>query len=248
LILIGSLRYDDPAAGVGDLTARAGAALAAGGGFTLAASYGEGFKVPTVSQLVCDFCFPAGPSIGLRPERAQGFDLGLTWRSTDGLARASVTAYRLSIRDQIAYTGGRYRNIARTLSKGLEAQGEAALGGGFNLYAAYAYTEAEDRTTSLSLLRVPRHSGSATLSWTGGRIEAAVTARAESSQADTALDGFSRTRRPGFVALDANGSFALTEAVRLTLRVENLLDSHHQQIFGYGEPGLSGYAGVSLSY
>jgi vitamin B12 transporter len=50
------------------------------------------------------------------------------------------------------------------------------------------------------------------------------------------------------VALDANGSFALTEAVRLTLRVENLLDSHHQQIFGYGEPGLSGYAGVSLSY
>jgi vitamin B12 transporter len=248
LTLTGSVRFDDPRAARSQASVRAGAAWTLPAGLTLAASYGEGFKVPTVSQVVCDFCFPAGPSTDLRPERARGVDLGLAWRSGDGRFGGSVTAYRLSVRDQIAYAGGRYRNIARTLSRGLEAQGEARLGGGFRVEAAYAYTEAEDRTTSLQLLRAPTHSGSALLGWTGGPLDAALTVRGESDQADTARDGFSRARRPGFVVADLTAGVAVTEAVKLTLRIENLTDRAYQQVLGYGEAGRSAYLGMALRY
>lgn len=246
LTLSGSLRHDNPDAAPGATTARAAAAVTLPGGVDLAASYGEGFKLPTVSQIVCDFCFPAGPSLGLRPERARGLDLGATFKR--GPVSAGVTVYSLSIRDQIAYTAGRYTNVARTRSRGLEAHAEAELGRGLSLRAAYAWTRAEDRATDTVLLRVPRHTGSATLAWSGGRLEAASTLRAESSQADTGLDGFSRTRRPGFVTLDARGAYALTEQWKLTLRLENLFDTHHQQAFGYGEPRLSAYVGLSARY
>jgi vitamin B12 transporter len=246
LTLTGSLRYDDPTRGKGELTGRAGAALELPVGLTLAASWGEGFKVPTVSQVVCDFCFPAGPSTGLRPERARGYDLGLSWAAWG--ARVGVTVYRLSVRDQIAYTGGRYRNIARTLSKGAELSAEATLGRGFTLRGAYAYTDAEDRSTDRALLRTPRHSGSAGLAWTDGRFDAALNLRAESAQADTALDGFSRIRRPGFVVADFVGAAAVTDQVKLTLRLENLADRRYQEVYGYGEPGRTAYVGVAVRY
>jgi vitamin B12 transporter len=248
LTLTGSVRFDDPKGAKSQATFRAGAALTLPHGLTFAASYGEGFKVPTVSQVVCDFCFPAGPSTGLRPERARGVDLGLTWKSDDGRFGGSLTAYRLSVRDQIAYTGGRYRNIARTLSEGLEVQAEAELGAGFRLEGAYAYTEAQDRTTSLQLLRAPKHSGSALLGWSGGRVDGALSLRAESNQADTARDGFSRAHRPGFVVADLTAGVGVTEQIKLTMRVENLTDKHYQQVLGYGETGRSAYLGVALRY
>jgi len=248
LTLTGSVRLDDPKAAKREVTARAGAALALPAGLSLAASYGEGFKVPTVSQVVCDFCFPAGPSAGLRPERAEGFDVGLSWTSPDGGLRGSLTAYRLSVRDQIAYTGGRYRNLARTRGEGVEIAAEARLTGGWRLRSAYAYSEAQDRTTSLQLLRVPKHSGSATLSWTGGRLDGGLTVRAESSQADTGLDGFSRVRRPGFAVADLNAGLEITESAKLTLRIENLANTAYQEAFGYGETGRSAYLGVALRY
>jgi vitamin B12 transporter len=152
------------------------------------------------------------------------------------------------VRDQIAYTGGRYRNIARTLSRGVEAQAEAALRAGFRLSGAYTYTEAEDRTTRLQLLRAPKHAGSASLGWARGRVEGAVSVRAESTQADTARDGFTRTRRPGFVVADLTAGYAVTQAVKLTLRVENLTDEAYQEVLGYGEAGRSAYVGVALRY
>ena len=248
LTLTGSIRLDDPRDARSQSSVRAAAAWTLPAGLTVAASYGEGFKVPTVSQVVCDFCFPTGPSTGLRPERARGYDLGLSWRSDGGRFGGSLTAYSLSVRDQIAYTSGRYRNIARTLSRGVEAQAEAMLGGGFRLAASYAYTEAEDRTTSLQLLRAPTHSGSATLDWTGRRLETALSIRAESDQADTARDGFSRARRPGFVVADLTAGFHVNEAVKLTLRIENLTGKAYQQVLGYGETGRSAYAGLALRY
>jgi vitamin B12 transporter len=246
LTLTASLRYDDPETTKGEVTARAGAAIELPAGFTASASYGEGFKVPTVSQYVCDFCFPAGASTDLRPERARGVDFGLAW-SRPG-ARASLTVYRLSVKDQITYANGRYRNIARALSRGAELAAEASLGHGFTLRGAYAYTEAEDRTADRQLLRTPKHSGSAGLAWVGARFEGGLNLRAESAQADTALDGFSRIRRPGFVVADLNAAAALTDQIRLTLRVENLADRRYQEVYGYGEAGRAAYVGLAVKY
>jgi len=246
LTLTGSLRYDDPDKVKGHATGRISAAGVLGGGFTLTASAGTGFKTPTISQLVCDFCSPAGPAFGLKPEKAEGYDLRLGWTAPDGRYSAAITGYRLSVHDQISYGIGRYVNIARARSTGIEAEAEAQLTDSLRLKVGYSVMDAVDRTTGASLLRVPDHSGSAALFWTQDQWSGALTVRGESSQTDTARNGFSLATRKSFVTADLAGAYALNESVSFTARIENLADEHYQETLGYGEPGRAVYVGVRL--
>ncbi|WP_411287841.1 TonB-dependent receptor plug domain-containing protein [Phenylobacterium sp.] len=244
LTVTASLRHDDPDRFGSRTTGRLSAAAALPAGFTLTAAAGQGFKVPTISQIICDFCFPAGPALTLRPERAEGVDLRLGW--TSPRVTAAVTGYRLSVRDQIAYTAGRYVNIARTRSTGLEAEAEVLLAPSLTLKLAYARLDAINAASNASLIRVPDHSAAASLFWSQGPWSGALTARAESSQTDTARDGFSRVRRQGFATADLAAAYAVNPRVSLTARIENLSDARYHETFGYGEPGRAVYLGVRL--
>ncbi len=247
LNLTGSLRYDDPQSYAAQTTGRASGALDLGAGFSLLASAGQGFKTPTISETVCDFCFPSGPSVGLRPEHAVGYDLGLGWRSADGRLDGRATAYGLDQRDEIVYSPTypfRYINIARTRSRGLELVGDAVLGGGFRLKASYAYTDAIDLATGEQELRVPHNSGSASLFWVRGPFDAAFSVRSESDQADTGLDGSTPVTRPGFTVANLTGGYKVTDHIRVTARVENLGGGRYEELYGYGEPGRSVFFGL----
>lgn len=243
LTLTASARYDDPKAFKSKATGRLAAAVGLGGGFSAVASAGTGFKTPTISQAVCDFCF--APAVPLRPERAEGYDMALRW-ANDRIS-TSLTGYRLLVRDQIAYVASRYVNIARTSSTGLEAELDARITDTLRLKLAYAWLDAVDRSTGASLLRVPDHSGSAALFWDDGPWSAAFTVRGESSQSDTARDGFSRAVRKGFVTADVSGAYALNDHVSLTGRVENLTDKRFEEVLGYREPGIAAYVGVRFA-
>jgi vitamin B12 transporter len=244
LTLTGSLRYDDPDRFKARTTGRLSAAVDAGRGFTVTASAGQGFKTPTISQVICDFCF--APPVALRPERAEGFDLRLGWTSPDGRLSGALTGYHLKVRDQIAYVASRYVNIARTRTDGVEAEADLVLSEGLRLKLAYAVMDAVDGTTGDSLLRVPDRSGAAALFWDAGPWGAALTVRAESSQSDTDTDGFSRIARKGFVTADLAGEYRLRERIAFTARIENLADERYQETFGYAEPGRAAYVGVRL--
>lgn len=242
LTLTASLRFDDPDRFQARTTGRLAAAVDVGEGFTLTASAGQGFKVPSISEVICDFCF--APPVPLRPERAEGYDLRLGWTAPDGRLKAAVTGYRLNVRDQIAYVNLRYINIARTRSDGVEAEADARLTGSLRLKLAYAWTKAVDAATGAELLRVPRHSGAASLFWSRDPWGAALTVRAQTSQADVARNGFTRIRRPGFAVADLAGSYRLNDQLTLTARIENLTDKRYEENFGFNEPGRAVYVGV----
>ena len=247
LSLTGALRFDDTDFG-SKTTGRVSAAFEAGAGVTLSAAWGTGFKAPSISQAVCDFCFSAQPFPVLRPETAAGYEAAIGWASADGRVEGRATAYRLEVEDQITYVfdpatfDSYYVNVAETATDGVELEGRARLGGGFDLSLAWAWTDARDETTGARLLRVPEQAGSATLGWSGERLSAALTVRGESDQDDAG------GVREAFVTANLNGSYAVTESVSLTARIENLADERYQQVFGYGEPGRSGYVGVRLRY
>ncbi|HRJ64133.1 TonB-dependent receptor plug domain-containing protein [Brevundimonas sp. UBA2416] len=248
LSLTVALRFDDTDDFGSKATGRASGAFDAGAGFTLSAAYGTGFKAPSISQAVCDFCFSSQPFPVLRPETAEGYEAAVGWASADGRIGARATVYRLNVEDQITYVfdpvtfDSFYVNVARTETDGVELEGRARLGGGFDLSVAYAWTDARDEMTGARLLRVPEQAGSATLGWTGERLSGSLTVRAESDQ-----DDVGGVREP-FVTAGLNASYALTETATLTARIENLTDERYQQVFGYGEPGRSGYAGIRLRY
>lgn len=246
LSLTGALRHDATDDFGSRTTGRLSAALDAGAGVVLSAAWGTGFKAPSISQAVCDYCFAPPPWPALAPETAEGWEAAVGWRSSDRRLEGRATLYRLQVEDQIAWVAGRYINIAETATDGVELEGRARLGGGFDLTLAYGWTDARDETSGDRLLRVPEHAGSATVGWTGERLTTALTVRAESEQADS--DGFATVERAGFVTANLTGSYALTDTVTLTARIENLADEAYQQIHGYGEPGRSGYLGLRLRY
>lgn len=252
LSVTGGLRFDDTDDFGSKTTGRVSAAWDFGPGFTLSGAYGTGFKAPTVSQAVCDFCFSSQPFPKLRPETAEGPEVAIGWRSADGRIEGRATLYRLNIEDQITYVfdpvtfDSYYVNIAETATDGVELEGRAMLGGGFDLTLAYAWTDARDESNDRPLARVPEQSGSATLGWTGDRLSGALTVRAEGDDRDT--NAATPAIREGFVVANLNAAYALTDEVTLTARIENLADERYQQVFGYGEPGRSGYVGVRLRY
>ena len=248
LKLTWAMRFDDTGDFGAKVTGRVSGALDAGAGFILSAAGGTGFKAPSISQAVCDFCVSSLPFPALRPETAEGYEAAIGWASADRRIEARATVYRLGVDDQITYVvdpgtfESVYVNVARTATDGVELEARARLGQGFDLGLAWAWTDARDETTGARLLRVPEQAGSATLGWTGRRLSGALTVRGEGDQDDAG--GI----RPGFITANLNGAWVLTEAVTLTVRLENLADRRYQQVFGYGEPGRSGFVGIRLRY
>lgn len=250
LTLTLGLRHDDTRDFGGKTTGRASAAWDLGGGVTLSGAWGTGFKTPSVSQAVCDFCFvlPGTAVAALVPETAEGGELALGWRSPDGRFDGRVTAYRLEIDDQIdgLFDAGTfefyYVNVDRTRTDGLELEGRATLGGGFDLGLAWAWTDARDLDADAPVLRVPEQAGSVTLAWRGERLSAALTVRGEGDMPD------SGGTRDGFVTANLAAAWDLNDRVTFTARVENLADESWQQLLGYGEPGRSAYVGLRLRY
>ena len=145
----------------GATTGRLSAAWDLDGGFILSGAWGTGFKAPSISQAVCDYCFSATPFPVLRPETAESVELALGWGSADGRVQGRATVYRLNVEDQITYVfdpvtfDSYYVNIDRTRTDGVELEGQALLGGGLALTLAYGWTDATDRTTGARLLRMP---------------------------------------------------------------------------------------------
>ncbi len=248
LSVTGALRWDDTDDFGAETTGRLSAAFDLDGGFVLSGAVGTGFKAPSISQAVCDFCFSASPFPVLTPETADSVELALGWGSADGRFDGRATVYRLNVEDQITYVfdpvtfDSVYVNIDETRTDGIELEGRADLGSRFDLTLAYAWTDARDGSDGSRLLRVPEHAGSATLGWSGERLSGALTVRAEGDQDDAG------GVREGFVTANLNAAYQLTEAVALTARIENLADERYQQVLGYGEPGRSGYVGVRLRY
>lgn len=250
LVLNLGLRHDATDDFGGETTGRISAAYALDGGFTLSGAYGTGFKAPSVAYAVCDFCFvlPGTVVAPLVPEQAKGGEIALGWRSADGRFDGRATLYRLEVEDQIdgVFDFGTfefyYVNIDQTRTDGVELEGRAQLGGGFDLSAAYAWTDAVDEGSGSAILRVPEQAGSATLGWSGARLSGALTIRAEGDMPD------SGGVRDDFLTANLNAAYELNDNVTLTLRAENLADETYQQLLGYGEAGRSAYVGVRLRY
>jgi vitamin B12 transporter len=246
-----SLRWDSPDAYKGAVTGKASAALELGHGFQLAGSWGQGFKIPTISELACDFCFPAGPSVGLKPEHAEGYDVGLKWRTADRRIELGATWYALNVHDEIEYSATypyRYINEERVRSRGVESQATLNLAHGLYVRATYTYTDARDVTAGTAQVRIPKNQGSGVLGWTGSRAHLSLTVRAESQTPDIALDGFTPQTRPGFGVADFAGAYKLTRQLEATLTVRNLTNVRYQEALGYNEPGVWALAGLRLRY
>ncbi len=245
LTLTGGLRNDRHQRFGSELTARLGAALSLNPNLTLRASWGNGFKAPTLFQSTFFCCGASEPDAGLQPESSTAIDAGLEWRAGDGGALFGLTAFRQSTENMInyAFAAGRYENIAEVDSKGVEIHGGVSLTNSLRLNASYAFIDARDGFGA-ALINVPRHSGDLSLDFhAGGAFSGRLLLRHNGSEASFGGDNVDTWTR-----LDLSGRYRVSERVELFARMENLLDAHYQQILGYGTPGRSGSVGARVRF
>ncbi|MEL6388407.1 MAG: TonB-dependent receptor [Pseudomonadota bacterium] len=245
LTLTGGLRVDDHARFGSETTGRVAAAYNPTETLTLRASWGQGFKAPTIFQTTFFCCGATEPNADLQAETSEAFDIGLDWRSPDGRAEAGITYFDQDTENQInfSFAVGGYENIAEVESRGVELYGAYQLTDWLRVSADYAYIDAKDGNGN-ALVRLPEHSGDITLSVDPtGPFSGALLVRYNGEEPNTngtTLDSWTR--------VDLTGSYELTERVEVFGRIENLFDEEYQQILGYGTPDLSGYLGVRLRY
>lgn len=262
LTIDGGIRYDDHS--------RYGAQtlLAVGGvwrlptGTILRASYGEGFKAPTLYQLYSDY-----GNLALDPEEAHGWEVGAEQHLFARKLTLAATWFDRTTTNQIIYNScpaistdplclvpgstteqrwGFYSNVSRGEAHGIEAT--AALHfGKLTLDGNYSWIVAEDRSPGTAnfgnwLPRRPRNAANASVSYAlpfGLDLGAAV--RWSGSSFD---DAANTNRLDAYTLVDLRAEYRISDSVSLFGRAENLFDEQYMTAYRYGTLGRSFYVGL----
>ncbi len=242
LSITGGLRYDDDDRYGSETTGRAAISWQASEVVRVRATWGQGFRAPTIFQTnyICTFCGLTAPNANLQAETSEGVDLGVDLDL--GMGSVSVTAFEQNTENLIdfSFTEG-YANIAFAEQRGIEFGLSTRLTDWLESHVSYTYLDAEDGAGA-PLPRVPEHSGTLELAFNaGGPFRASMLARYNGEQSD----GFG-PQVPSWVRTDLTASYRYSSGLELFGRVENLFDEDYQQVGGYGTPGLSGYLGIRV--
>ncbi len=209
----------------------------------LKASYGEGFKAPTLSQL-----YGYGGNVLLQPETGTAIDGGIEYGVRGGVLYFAATLYRRDSANLIDYVyPSGYFNVGRTRAQGFELEAGAEVDQNFRVGAAYSFLDATNRATGNQLARRPRHALSASADWTTPLHALALGADLR-LVGDSFDDAGNFTRLDGFAVVTVRASLPLGEQLELYGRVENLTDAGYQTVAGYGSYGRSAYAGVRVKW
>ena len=263
LTLTGGIRHDDHDAYGSHMTYGGDAALALATGTTLRASYGQGFKAPTLYELYSNY-----GTASLRPETAESYDLGIEQVLLDGRARASATWFHRDTRNQIDFQScapadvtdpgsicfdrpyGTYANIDRARAQGVEFALMLRPVDALRIDASYTYTHAENRTSGASfgqdLARRPRDMVSVSADY---RLPVGLSLGATIQMVGDSFDyAAPDPRLDGYVLAGVRAELPVTRTVSVYGRVENLFDAHYQTVATYGSYGRAAYAGIRLRF
>jgi outer membrane cobalamin receptor len=225
-------------------------------------SFGTGIRPPDGF----DLAYTNNPA--LKPERTRSLDAGVEqrlfhdWLSLDG------TYFHNRFHDLIVILGGsldklsyyQSDNLANSLAQGGEFS--AKLRPARWLFVEGSYTLLQTEILALNgapglaptpfsvgqeLLRRPRNSGSALVSFHKGRISANATGCFRGSVLDVeptygASDGL--FRNPGYANVGINLNYAVGHGATVYGDLRNALNQHYEEAFGYPSPRLNFATGV----
>jgi vitamin B12 transporter len=218
----------------------------------LKASYGTGFKAPTLSQLFQnfpDFGFMANPN--LKPEESAGYDAGFEQPLFSDRVRFGSTYFHNSITNLIDFndTFTQNMNIGLATTEGTENFVSANVTDRLRIRADYTFTRAVDADTGIPLLRRPKEKWSTTATWNPiDPLTLSATVLHVSSSLDVTRDGTMwGIRAPGYTIVNLTGDYAIDNQIKIFGRVDNLSNLHYQNPTGFLAPGLGVFGGVRFA-
>ncbi|WGM31160.1 TonB-dependent receptor [Brevundimonas sp. NIBR11] len=266
LTLTGGVRRDEHDTFGGKTLGQAAAAWSLNDGSTiLRASFGQGFKAPSLYQLYSDF-----GNTGLLPEEADGWDAGVEQRFLEGALILSATYFARETTNQIDFVScasaatpataplcfrngvrrsGYYNNIALTEADGIELAADYEIAG-VSIRANYTNMSTENRTPGANLgktlARRPDETANLVIGyeWPFG-LSTSVAVRHAGDSFDNASNA---TRLEGYTLVDLRAAFPIDETLEVYGRVENVGDEVYETTRSYGVAGRGTFVGVRARF
>lgn len=206
----------------------------------LHASWGQGFKAPTLNDLF----YPFFGNPDLLPERSEAFDFGLEQSFAKGRVVFDVTYFEADFEDLIAFDFVTFlpQNIADASSRGVESQLRwRSQDGALQAGVTYTWNETEDGSLGTPLARRPKGRATADVSWRkeAWRLGAHVVAVRDRIDSDgSVLEDYDR--------FDVSVAYSFGR-VEPSLRLLNVTDDDTSEIGGYGTQGRTAILAVNLN-
>lgn len=257
--LSAALRNDSNSTFGNYLSGRVAGAWQAQEGLTLRASYGTGFRAPSVFEQTPVPAWGIAVMPGLSPETSKSYEIGLDADLGQGV-EATATVFQTEIDNAITYcesvavpwapaclnpipvgNTSMYENVpGLSVARGLELGVKAPLGDAMTFAATYTYTDSQ-RPDASRAPNVPRHSLGLSLDRDFGRgVKGGVDLRHVADNPEASVKDFT--------VVNARFSYAINEMADLSLRVENVFDTTYEEIGGYGTARRSVYLGVDAKF
>jgi len=214
-------------------------------GTKLKATYGTGFKAPSLFQLYDSFYGYED----LEPEKSTGWDLGFEQQILQGKILLSATYFSNQYENLINWSDQGYMNIRKAESKGAELLVQVRLFGNILFNATYTRTEAKDKVTDAWLLRRPKDKFSAILNYSflkKGNINLSFIYIGETDDMDFSTWPYTPETLPGYALFNTAVSFNIASNLQIFCRLDNIFNKAYEMIKGYGTPGFSVYGGVKF--
>lgn len=215
----------------------------------LRATYGTGFKAPSLFQLLD----PAFGNPDLDPERSAGWDVGVEQGVVGGRLRVSAAWFGADYEDIVdfAFPDG-FRNLGAARARGVEASVTALPREDLRFVLGYTYTDSENAgggdDDGLALLRRPRHAADLAVEWARRERSLALVLRyvGEREDVDFAVVPSERVTLEPYWTARLAGSVRILPGVQAFARVENLFDERFEEVLHFRTPGRGAYAGLEV--
>ncbi len=220
-------------------------------GVAIRSAWYRGFRAPTLAELYRRFgtsTFVGLPNPQLEPETLSGGEIGLDLRV--GPLTSQINLFRNDIDNLVGGVVVAFRpftllnaNIGEVRSRGIELINSLAIDSHWQFDFGYIYTDAEiiDNLDDPSLIGnrnegVPRHFGSAALSWRDANWDVTVRGRHLGTRFQ---DASNETRLSSHTVIDASVAYQVNDRLRLHVAAENLFDNDYvaNALGGVGQLG-----------
>lgn len=216
------------------------------GDHRLFASYGTGFRAPTLTDLFhpgfnCGTpCFGGNPD--LKPEESKSAEIGI-----DALlgSRTSlqIALFKTEIDNLIVGAFSGAQNVDETDIQGAEMSFQS----GYNAWdmSLNATWQQARKANGDPLLRRPDRKANVQIQRSWKKVSTALEVIAFSKHRD--FVGNNEGDVAGYALVNLRANYQLNKQLKLNLRAENLGDVFYQTAYGFNNPGRSGYLSIKWS-
>ncbi len=246
LDLAATVRYDDTSS-FGDFTSgRLALAYRPDDTLTLRAAIARGFRAPSIDERFGnypEFFFVGNPD--LEAEESLSYEVGIE-KAFAGGAVVSATLFALEI-DNLILSGPPFYDTVNNVPgvstrRGLELAANLPITDRISADLAYTYTDAR-RPSGAQIDLVPLHQ---TVLGVTAEISPRLTGRISAEHRDSVLEF--GAMNPSFTVVNLGLTYALSDEMDLSLRMENLFDKEYQTVRGFGTSDRAVYVGLSSRF